>query len=153
MVSTCPIISKSSNLLGLFQVHPPQFVSLSPSCSIVFFSSLARSRYFSPFSLSFIIFTNHSARAGYDTKSIFKRSLTGLNSEVFLLSFILTLWSAGTANSFRTRYENFSIYPLRSSFFFLNSTHCDQLLSGTDKDRKLTQKPENKYIQQQQQQQ
>ena len=27
------------------------------------------------------IFTNPSARAGYDTKSIFKRSLTGLNSE------------------------------------------------------------------------
>ena len=28
-----------------------------------------------------ILFTNHSARAGYDTRSIFKRSLTGLNSE------------------------------------------------------------------------
>ena len=28
-----------------------------------------------------IIFTNPSARAGYDTSSIFKRSLTGLNSE------------------------------------------------------------------------
>ena len=27
------------------------------------------------------IFTNTSARAGYDTRSIFKRSLTGLNSE------------------------------------------------------------------------
>ena len=27
------------------------------------------------------IFTNLSARAGYDTRSIFKRSLTGLNSE------------------------------------------------------------------------
>ena len=31
-----------------------------------------------------IIFTNPSAQAGYDTRSIFKRSLTGLNS-VFLL--------------------------------------------------------------------
>ena len=31
-----------------------------------------------------IIFTNPSARAGYDTMSIFKRSLTGFNS-VFLL--------------------------------------------------------------------
>ena len=29
----------------------------------------------------FIIFTNPSARAGYDTRSFFKRSLTGLNSE------------------------------------------------------------------------
>ena len=27
------------------------------------------------------IFTNSSSRAGYDTRSIFKRSLTGLNSE------------------------------------------------------------------------
>ena len=29
----------------------------------------------------FIIFTNPSVRAGYDTRSIFKQSLTGLNSE------------------------------------------------------------------------
>ena len=28
-----------------------------------------------------ILFTHPSARAGYDTRSIFKRSLTGLNSE------------------------------------------------------------------------
>ena len=28
-----------------------------------------------------VLFTNPSARAGYDTKSIFKRSLTGLNSQ------------------------------------------------------------------------
>ena len=34
-----------------------------------------------------IIFTNPSARAGYDTRSIFKLSLTGLNSE---FSFSLT---------------------------------------------------------------
>ena len=27
------------------------------------------------------LFTNPSARAGYDTRSIFKQSLTGLNSE------------------------------------------------------------------------
>ena len=30
---------------------------------------------------SMILFTNPSTRAGYDTRSIFKRSLTGLNSE------------------------------------------------------------------------
>ena len=30
---------------------------------------------------SLTIFTNPSARAGYDTRSIFKRSLTDLNSE------------------------------------------------------------------------
>ena len=31
--------------------------------------------------VSCILFTNPSARAGYDTRSIFKRSLTGFNSE------------------------------------------------------------------------
>ena len=36
---------------------------------------------------TFTIFTNPSAQAGYDTRSIFKRSLTGLNSE---FSFSLT---------------------------------------------------------------
>ena len=30
---------------------------------------------------SMVLFTNPSARAGYDTRLIFKRSLTGLNSE------------------------------------------------------------------------
>ena len=35
----------------------------------------------------FTLFTNPSARAGYDTRSIFKRSLTGLNSK---FSFSLT---------------------------------------------------------------
>ena len=34
-------------------------------------------------SITVIIFTNPSARTGYDTRSIFKRSLTGLNSEFF----------------------------------------------------------------------
>ena len=29
----------------------------------------------------YILFTNPSARAGYDTRLIFKRSLTGFNSE------------------------------------------------------------------------
>ena len=30
-----------------------------------------------------ILFTNHSARAGYDTRAIFERSLSGLNSEFY----------------------------------------------------------------------
>ena len=34
-------------------------------------------------SMMMILFTNPSAQAGYDTKSVFKRSLTGLNSEFF----------------------------------------------------------------------
>ena len=32
-----------------------------------------------PFQITVILFTNPSAWAGYDTRSIFKRSLTGLN--------------------------------------------------------------------------
>ena len=37
-----------------------------------------------------IIFTNPSARAGYDTRSIFKRNLTGLNSEFSFWTSCLT---------------------------------------------------------------
>ena len=40
-----------------------------------------------------IIFANHSARAGYDTRSIFKRSLTGFNSE-FAFSYTSRLTKA-----------------------------------------------------------
>ena len=40
--------------------------------------------------LFLIIFTNPSARAGYDTRSIFKQSLTGLNSE-FSFSYLNSL--------------------------------------------------------------
>ena len=32
-----------------------------------------------------VLFTNPSARAGYDTRSIFKQSLTGFEFRVFLL--------------------------------------------------------------------
>ena len=39
-----------------------------------------------------ILFTNPSARAGYDTRSIFKQSLTGLNSE-FSFSFEFRVFS------------------------------------------------------------
>ena len=40
-----------------------------------------------------ILFTNPSAQAGYDTRSIFKRSLTGLNSE-FSFSYTSCLTNA-----------------------------------------------------------
>ena len=60
-------------------------------CSVVFFVGdcnivvnefhLQSRYYFRKGMNSFIIFTNPSARAGYDTRSIFKRGLTGLNSE------------------------------------------------------------------------
>ena len=45
-----------------------------PQCVIAFF--------FIKYRQLLIIFTNPSARAGYDTRSIFKWSLTGLNSEL-----------------------------------------------------------------------
>ena len=39
-----------------------------------------------PFQIKWeVLFTNPSARAGYDTRSIFKRSLTGFEFRVFLL--------------------------------------------------------------------
>ena len=38
-------------------------------------------KYMEKFILFIILFTNPSARVGYDTRSIFKRSLTGFNSE------------------------------------------------------------------------
>ena len=41
--------------------------------------------YWSIFFFSMLLFTNPSARAGYDTRSIFKRSLTGFEFRVFLL--------------------------------------------------------------------
>ena len=41
----------------------------------------SRYEFFSPNLKSMILFTNPSAQAGYDTRSIFKRSSTGLNSE------------------------------------------------------------------------
>ena len=43
--------------------------------------------------LSVFIFTNPSARAGYDTRSVFKRSLTGLNSD-FSFSYTCCLYRA-----------------------------------------------------------
>ena len=55
-----------------------------PSPSLPGMTSFTPQSYFlsGVFIMTFVIlFTNPSARAGYDTRSIFKRSLTGLNSE------------------------------------------------------------------------
>ena len=61
-------------------------VELTAQSVLILFLSLSLS--LSPsLTLSLIIFTNPSARVGYDTRSIFKRSLTGFNSE---FSFSLT---------------------------------------------------------------
>ena len=95
-----------SSLLSIFFIYC-HFVSTSikptylPTCQPLFnFKSLSLSSlvysylsiylsiliFISPFlfqrnSIYLSIFTNPFARAGYDTRSIFKRSLTGLNSE------------------------------------------------------------------------
>ena len=57
MVSTSPFISNASSLFtflwGLYRAYQLQLVSRSPSCFHCFFSSLARSRCLSLFSLSF----------------------------------------------------------------------------------------------------
>ena len=72
MISSYSLISKFPVPLpviqGLFPVYQLHLVSLSPSCSIVFlffFSSLARSRYLSLFSLSsnFILWSTGMAKS------------------------------------------------------------------------------------------
>ena len=60
---------KSSNKLT--------FLMLSGKVSPLVFIILGNRNYLQ----SLIIFTNPSVQAGYDIRSIFKRSLTGLNSE------------------------------------------------------------------------
>ena len=63
-------------------------VSVTQNLVLAFRSDLKRVCISLSFSFSYIyIYTNSSAQAGYDTRSIFKWSLTGLNSE---FSFSLT---------------------------------------------------------------
>ena len=106
IASTPPLISNSYNpLTKPLGTIPSAPVIIGITVTIMFhsfFNSLARFKYLSIFSflifflwsavkakstiwqvLFFVltIFTNPSVRAGYDTSSIFKRSLTGLNSE------------------------------------------------------------------------
>ena len=61
--------------------NPPEYVAYEfvPTSPAV--SCMSGSSNFASFSGWVVLFTNPSARAGYDTRSIFKRSLTGLNSE------------------------------------------------------------------------
>ena len=60
-----------------------EFSSLSQlSCRLYHLNFSAHFQFLlSFFFQAFIIFTNPSTRAGYDTRSIFKRNLTGMNSE------------------------------------------------------------------------
>ena len=52
-----------------------------PVCSVLLWSNNATTQQCWDYSFYHIIFTNRSTQAGYDTRSISKRSLTGLNSE------------------------------------------------------------------------
>ena len=56
-------------------------IYLSISLGLHIYISQVGINIFTDFRVFVIIFTYPSARAGYDTSSIFKRSLTGLNSE------------------------------------------------------------------------
>ncbi len=69
--SICTFTNFLFTVVNAFSV----FVELTVFFYFVFFSG-----FFSTL-LELIIFTEPSARAGYDTRSIFKRSLTGLDSE------------------------------------------------------------------------
>ena len=83
-------VPKSPITIGIIVtfMHHSFFNSLAKSRYLSFFSHWSvlfcgqpgqQSRQFCRFSI-IIIFANPSARAGYDTRSIVKRSLTGLNS-------------------------------------------------------------------------
>ena len=90
---TSPLFRVISRTLFVGEVVSAEVQSVYFIAFKEFFTSV--SRWFSPWSLSdskspgflsvlwliLIIFTNPSARAGYDTRSIFNQSLTGLNSE------------------------------------------------------------------------
>ena len=87
-VYTCPFICKSSSLftnpLGIVRVPQLQFVSLLPSCSMVYFSSQVRSRYLSHFLLSliFTLLVCRDDKVHYSAGSLF----------IFFLSLGLVIW-------------------------------------------------------------
>ena len=75
-----------SSFLFLQDSPPPPRISVCRICKLYSLDFLHQQNYRLDIKIKMylyihIIFTNPSAWAGYDTKSIFKRSLTGLNSE------------------------------------------------------------------------
>ena len=86
MVSTCPPTSKTSssfnNSLVIVQKAPIRIgIIVTFMFHCFFFNLVAMSSFILWSAVNHIIFTNPSARAGNETRSIYKRSLTGLNSE------------------------------------------------------------------------
>ena len=67
MVGSLVVVSALTSSALLFSVRDLKVAQLNVQCSLI--------------RELMVLFTNPSARAGYDTRSIFKRSLTGLNSE------------------------------------------------------------------------
>ena len=69
--------------LSSFSLSPMIFNDFATQHDFIFLTDYYRAiiSYFSSFPIILMLFTNPSARAGYDTRSIFKWSLTGLNSE------------------------------------------------------------------------
>ena len=82
LVSPCPFpttITITPRAPPKISIYDQQSVNRSVHSSLGFSKVLNPGSHASI--AKYIIFTNPSARAGYDTRSIFKRSLTGLNSE------------------------------------------------------------------------
>ena len=84
-------INRAKKLIIVFPYLVGDFINVFLFLSL-FFSSLlllslvrGKSSQFHLFKNQLLLFTNPSARAGYDTRSIFKRSLTGFEFRVFLL--------------------------------------------------------------------
>ena len=77
-------ISLFSDNSNMSRIRPSKWhvAGLSSIVSIVWYCIYAPN--FQARDICFFIFTNPSARPGYDTRSVFKRSLTGLNSEFSL---------------------------------------------------------------------
>ena len=67
------------NFLHVGEGNPYGMVSHMRNSNIAISEFKLQSHYYIHFQANPILFTNPSARAGYDTRSIFKRSLTGLN--------------------------------------------------------------------------
>ena len=91
MVSTRPPTSRSSSPFS----NPLVTVPNAPITIGIIVTCMLHSFFKSPSKVE-VLFTNPSARAGYDTMSIFKRSRY---LSLFSHSFSFILWSAGTAKS------------------------------------------------------
>ena len=81
IISRTSILWVPTGLITPPQKQPKPFVVQKVKGYLIHCKVIRWSRNFALVARNLILFTNPSARVGYDTRSIFKRSLTGLNSE------------------------------------------------------------------------